>query len=39
MLTRVVAAEGNGTVRLKPNASVVERKTLALNAGRTTRLR
>ncbi|MHB2015595.1 MAG: vWA domain-containing protein [Candidatus Xenobia bacterium] len=38
LLSRVVTA-GSGTARLNQNATAVERKTLAINAGKTTRLK
>ncbi|HEX2911189.1 MAG TPA: vWA domain-containing protein [Chloroflexia bacterium] len=39
MLNKLVVSEPNGTVRLNKNASAVERKTIAINSGKTTRLK
>ncbi len=39
MLNKLVVKEANGTVRLNKNASEVERKTIAINSGKTSRLK
>ncbi len=39
MLNKLVVKESNGTMRLNKNASAVERKTVAINSGKTSRLK
>lgn len=39
MLNKLVVKDSSGTVRLNKNASEVERKTIAINSGKTTRLK
>jgi hypothetical protein len=39
MLNKLVVKDAGGTVRLNKNASEVERKTIAINSGKTTRLK
>jgi Ca-activated chloride channel homolog len=39
MLNKLVVKDSGGTVRLNKNASEVERKTIAINSGKTTRLK
>ena len=39
MLNKLVVKEANGTMRLNKNASEVERKTIAINSGKTSRLK
>ncbi|MDB5080514.1 MAG: hypothetical protein JWP00_2438 [Chloroflexi bacterium] len=39
MLNKLVVKDASGTVRLNKNASEVERKTIAINSGKTTRLK
>ncbi len=39
LLNKLVVKETNGTMRLNKNASAVERKTIAINSGKTSRLK
>ena len=39
MLNKLIVKEPNGTMRLNKNASEVERKTIAINSGKTSRLK